>query len=331
MSQVLIFAEVRRGKLAPTTFELLSLGRQAAEHAKQPLNAVLIGSSVANFAQELIDAGANKVYVIEHAAFENFLDESYAKALAELAGKEKPSRIFFPSSTTGKSLAGRLAVLIGAGAIADITEASFEGANGTTKLQATRPCYGGNILATVACQKDAPEIVTVRAMVFPRTEKQAGRTGETVKVALNPESWNVRAKFVQYIAEETKEIDIGAAEKVVSGGRGLGQAEGFSAIRDLAHALGAAVGASRAAVDAGWIPYRHQVGLTGRVVRPKLYVACGISGQVQHLAGMGQSEVIVAINKDPECPMMKVANYSIEADLYQFIPLVVKEIQKHKH
>lgn len=324
---IFCFAEVRHGKLVNTAYELLSAGRKLADEAKEPLCAFLIGNSVASFAKDLGEAGADKVYVIEHPSLENFIDEAYAKALYELIQKEKPARILLPSSVIGRSLGARIAVLTSSGSLADVTELTIE--NGSVK--AVRPCYGGNVMATVAFQKNKPEVVTVRPMIFPKAEKTAGKTAEVVNVAVDPSTWNVRAKFSQFVPEESKELDLGSADKIVSGGRGLGQAEGFKAIYDLAHALGAAVGASRAAVDAGWIPYRHQVGLTGRVVKPKLYVACGISGQVQHLAGMGQADVIVAVNKDPECPMMKMATFSIEADLFEFIPLAVKEIQKHKN
>ncbi|MBI2069966.1 MAG: electron transfer flavoprotein subunit alpha/FixB family protein [Elusimicrobia bacterium] len=326
--------EIRRGKLVPTVYELLSIGGKLAGDLGEPLSVVLVGHQLDGYAKELFEAGAAKVYLADHPELANFIDEAYVKVLADLIEKEKPNKLLLPASTIGRSIAGRLAVRLKTGAMADVTDLSVSsGNNGVANgvLKAMRPAYGGNLIATVLCERSRPEIVTVRPMVFSRAARSAGKTGETVKVAVDPSSWNSKTKFVNFVPEQNTEIDIGSADKIVSGGRGLSKAEGFETIRALAKVLGAAVGASRAAVDSGWIPYRHQVGLTGRTVRPKLYIACGISGQVQHLAGMGQAEVIIAVNKDPDCPLMKLATFSIEADLYEFIPLAVKEIEKHKH
>ncbi|MBI4064320.1 MAG: electron transfer flavoprotein subunit alpha/FixB family protein [Elusimicrobia bacterium] len=326
------FAEVRHGRLVGTIFELLTIGGNLAEELKEDLCVVLAGDKLDQWTKELFEAGPKKIYLIEHPSLANFSDEAYAKTLAELAKKEKPNKFLFPASTIGRSITGRLAVYLNTGAAADATELSVgAGTNGVPAgtLKTVRPTYGGNVLATVICPRTRPEIVSVRPMVFPKSQKTPGRTGETVRVAVNPETW--KTKFTSFTPEKSAEIDLASADKIVSGGRGLGKTEGFEIIRSLANELGAAVGASRAAVDAGWIPYRHQVGLTGRTVRPKLYVACGISGQVQHLAGMGQADVICAINTDPECPMMKLATFSIETNLYEFIPLVIREIQKYKN
>lgn len=325
------FGEIRRGKLVPTIFELLNVGKQLAESLKEKLCVVVVGHNLDQWTKELFESGADIVYLIDNPELANFVDEAYARVLADLMNKEKPNKVLLPASTVGRSLAGRLGTALNTGAAADCTELTISaGTNGLKQgsLVAVRPTYGGNVLASVACENSRPEIASVRAMVFARAEKTQGKTGEVVKVAVDPSQWNLRTKFVSFTPEQSAEIDIASADKIVSGGRGLGKAEGFEAIRSLAKALHAAVGASRAAVDSGWIAYRHQVGLTGRTVRPKLYVACGISGQVQHLAGMGQSEVIVAINRDAECPMMKLATFSVEADLYEFIPLIVEELQK---
>ena len=193
---------------------------------------------------------------------------------------------------------------------------------------ATRTAYAGNLYVTVAVRR-GPEMATLRPMAFNRAEP-SGTKGEIVQVPVDPSSWKVRSKFLGFTAEESKEVEMSSAEKIVSGGRGLGNPKGFELIRELADALGAGVGASRAVVDAGWIPYRHQVGLTGRTVRPRLYFACGISGQIQHLAGMSSSDVIVAINTDPECPMMHLANFAVQGDLYEIIPAVIAEIKRQR-
>ena len=328
------FAEVRHGKLTPTIFELLGVGGNLAKELGEKLSVVLLGHQLDQWTKDIFESGAETIYLLDHPNLANFVDDVYTNVLADLIAKEKPNKFLLPASTIGKSITGRLAAVLNTGASADATELTIgEGKSPDIKnaLHVTRPTYGGNIIATILCENNRPEISTVKPMVFPRAQKTPGKTGETIKVAVNPAEIPSKTKFVNFAAEETTELDIASADKVISGGRGLGNAEGFKVIRDFAHTLGAAVGASRAAVDAGWIAYRHQVGLTGRSVRPKLYIACGISGQVQHLAGMGQSETIVAINKDPECPMMKLANLSIEADLYEFIPLAIAELKKHKN
>ena len=234
-----------------------------------------------------------------------------------------------PASITGRSFSSRVAVSAQTGITADATELAIDPK--TRMLRATRPSFGGNLMATILCERHRPEMATVRPMSFPRSAKQEGRKGQIVNVAVDPSKWNVRSKFVRFEADQEESIDISGAEKIVSGGRGLGKPEGFKLIEQLAKALDAAVGASRPTVDAGWIAYKHQVGLTGRTVRPKLYVACGISGQVQHTAGISSSEVVVCINKDPEAPLMKLATLSVEGDLYELIPLIIQEISKAKN
>ncbi|MBI4057292.1 MAG: electron transfer flavoprotein subunit alpha/FixB family protein [Elusimicrobia bacterium] len=322
------YAEQRRGQIVPTIYELLQAGRKLSSDLKEELVAVLVGYKVKAAAQDLIEHGADKVYVYDNPLFENFLDESYAKALQELVTQGKPNKLLIPASTHGRSLAARLAVTLGTGAVAEVTEIALDAK--TKGIRATRSSYGGNVVSTLGCKDQRPELVTVRPMAFPKAEKVPGRQGKVVPLSVEPALMKSRVKFIQFVPEENGVQDIGTAEKIVSGGRGLGTPQGFDLIREFAKALGAAVGASRATVDAGWIPYRHQVGLTGRTVRPKLYVACGISGQIQHLAGMSSSEVIVAINTDPEAPLMKLATFSVQGDLYQVIPAIIAEIKKQR-
>jgi electron transfer flavoprotein alpha subunit len=320
------YAEQRHGILMPTIYELLYVGRQMAKDLNEELCAVLIGHKVSDAAQDLIEHGADKVYAMDHPVFEHFLDEAYTSAMTEMIKKEKPNKLLMPASIIGRSFASRVAISAQTGITADATEFSIH--KKTRMMHATRPSFGGNLMATILCEKHRPEMATVRPMSFPRTEKVPGRKGKIVQVPVDPSKWNIRSKFVKFEPEEKQSIDITGAEKIVSGGRGLGKQDGFKLIEEFAKTIGAAVGASRPTVDAGWIPYRHQVGLTGRAVRPKLYIACGISGQIQHLAGMSSSEVIVAINKDPEAPMMKLATLSVEGDLYELIPLIIQEIKK---
>jgi electron transfer flavoprotein alpha subunit len=224
----------------------------------------------------------------------------------------------------GRSVAPRLAVLLGSGLASDATALELDGEK---RLVVRRPGFGGNVTMKVLVKSPAgPELATVRPLAYPR----AGTNGSkgAVETAKADVAAGGKTAFVSYAPDTSGELDLGAADKIVAGGRGLGNPEGFAVIRELAHALGAAVGASRAAVDSGWIPYKHQVGITGRSVRPKLYVACGISGQIQHMGGMKSSDVIVAINSDADCPMMKAANFAVQGDLYKVIPALIEEIKK---
>jgi electron transfer flavoprotein alpha subunit len=323
------YAEQRHGKIVPTIYELLHLGRQLAGTLKEELCAVLIGHNVVPCAQDLIDRGADRVYVLDNPVFEQFVDELYAMALTDLIKQEKPNKLLMPASTIGRSFASRVAILAHTGITADATELVIDPKTGF--LHATRPSFGGNLMATILCEKHRPEMATVRPMSFPRAPKMPGRQGKIIKVPVDPSKWKIRTKFVSFVPEQSQVQDIASAEIIVSGGAGLGKADGFKLIEELAIALGGAVGASRKAVDAGWIAYRHQVGLTGRTVRPKIYIAAGISGQIQHLAGMSSSDFIVAINKDPAAPIMQLANLALEGDLYEILPLLIQQLKALKN
>ncbi|MBL0350866.1 MAG: 4Fe-4S binding protein [Elusimicrobia bacterium] len=325
---VWIFAEMRHGKLMPTAYELLGVARGLAQTLGEEVAAVLMGKDVARHAQDLIDHGADRVYVLDHPTLENFVDEIYTQLLTDLIIQEKPNKLLMPASTIGRSFGSRVAISANTGITADATELAIDPQ--TRMLHATRPSFGGNLMATILCEKHRPEMATVRPMAFPRAPKQAGRQGKVINVAVDLAKVKQRTRFVRYEAEKGEAQDITSAEVIVAGGRGVGGAEGFKSIEALARLLKGAVGASRAAVDAGWIAYRHQVGLTGRTVRPKLYIAAGISGQIQHLAGMSSSEVIVSINKDAEAPLNKMATFSIDGDLFEILPALVKEIEKRR-
>jgi electron transfer flavoprotein alpha subunit len=319
------YAEVRHGKLVPTIYELLTVAGSMNAVLKEEISVVIIGNNVAQYAQQIIEHGADKVYVIDDPIFENFVDEAYCAALTDLIKQEKPNKLLLPASTIGRSFASRVAITANTGITADATEFAVDPK--TRMMHATRPSFGGNLMATILCEKHRPEMATVRPMSFARAPKVAGRQGKILKVTVDPAKWNIKSKFKQYVPEQSKQEDITSAEKIVSGGLGLGKADGFKLIEDLADVMKAAVGASRAVVDKGWIPYRHQVGLTGRTVRPKLYIACGISGAIQHLAGMSSSEFIVAINKDPQAPIMSIANLAVEGDLNEIVPALTKELK----
>ncbi|MFH1619084.1 MAG: FAD-binding protein [bacterium] len=325
---VLCFAECLHGKLSPTVFELLFIGRKLAADLNQPLSAVLLGRGVSSFARELLEHGADTVHLCDDPSFENFLDETFAKAIAELTRKEKPNKLLIPASTLGRSLAARLAILLDTGLTADVTGLEIDKTTGV--MRATRPTFGGNLMATIICENKRPEMCTLRPLAYPKAARSPGRAGNIVHFEPSDDARSSRAKFMGFVPEEAGEQDISTSEVVVSGGRGLSKSDGFRMLNELAHALGGAVGASRAAVDSGWIPYRHQVGLTGKTVKPKLYIACGISGQVQHMAGMSSSDIIVAVNRDPACPMMHSATYAVEGDIYEIVPALIAEIKKRK-
>jgi len=325
---VWIYAEVRHGELVPTAFELLHVAKKLSVPLKEKLCAVVIGSGVSKYAQDLIDRGAEKVYVIDHPSLSQFVDEVYANILVDLIVKEKPNKLLMAASTIGRSFASRVAVLANTGITADSTELDINMEKGGL-LNATRPTFGGTLMATILCIRGhRPEMVTVRPMAFPQAEPAPGQKGEVVKVPADPAKWKTREKHLKFEPEESQEIDIQQANTIVSGGYGVGGQKGFEILRSLAHKLGAAIGASRRAVDSGWIAYRHQIGLTGRVVRPKLYIACGISGQIQHLAGMNSAQTIVCINKDPEVPLMKLATFAVEGDLFEILPAIEKELDR---
>lgn len=322
-----VFAPQRMGRLHASVDEVLSLGRRMADSGKAKLSAVLAGHGVESHAAGLLQRGADEVLLLDHEALKDFLDEPYAAALAELVTQKKPEILLFPATPMAHSLAGRLASVLGVGFGPEVWDVKLDGSGGLT---AKRACYGGSRIAEIRFGPQRPCIVTVRAGAYPPAKPDPGRQGQILRPAVDPGRWKVRSRFLRHVEETKEEVDISEARIIVSGGRGCGGPDGFKPLRELARALGAAVGASRAAVDAGWIPYKHQVGLTGRTVHPKIYIACGISGQIQHLAGMSTAEVIVAINKDPNCPMMKLANFSVEGDLFEILPALTEEVRKTK-
>jgi electron transfer flavoprotein alpha subunit len=305
---------------------LLNIGRSLANELGEKLVAVIIGKDVAKHAQLLIEHGADKVFVIEHEKLGQFVDDIYASVLVELLVKEKPNKFLLPASTIGRSFGSRVAVMANTGITADVTELNINKEKGNL-LNAIRPSFGGTLMATILCIRGhRPEMATVRPLVFTPSIREAGRKGEVVNVPVDASKWKTRERHVRFEAEEEKEVDISQAQVIVAGGYGVGSADGFKPIKELAKTLGGAVGASRRAVDAGWIPYRHQVGLTGRVVRPKLYIAVGISGQIQHLAGMNSSDTIVCINKDSDVPLMKLATYSVQGDLFEILGALQRQL-----
>ncbi|MCX7957046.1 MAG: FAD-binding protein [Endomicrobia bacterium] len=323
-----VYAEQRRGEISPVVFELIAKAKELADKISCKVCSVLLGYKVKDLSKDLIYYGSDIVYLVEDPTLEEFLDEPYSEVLASLIKEEKPEIILMGATNIGRSFASRVAAKIRTGLTADCTGLDVD--IQTRNLLQTRPAFGGNIMATILTPNYRPQMATVRHKVFKSFTKDTGRTGEVIEKKHDFSKLKIRTKFLEFIKDATAKVNLAEADIIVSGGRGLGRPEGFKLLEELADILGGAVGASRAAVDAGWIPYSHQVGQTGRTVAPKLYIACGISGQIQHLVGMSSSDTIVAINKDPESPMMKIATYSIEGDLYEIIPELIKSLKAYK-
>ena len=325
---VWIFAEQRQGALSGVALELLGEGRALADTLGQPLSAVLLGDRVEPLAAELFAHGADRVYLAEHEALHDFTEAPYAQVLTDLAKAERPNIILLGATAIGRSLAPRVAARLGTGLTADCTGLSADAATGD--LHQTRPAFGGNVMATILCPNHRPQMATVRPRVFCPLPRDGARKGELRRWDLAATAFDLRAKILEVLPAEGEKINLTEANVIVSAGRGLGDPKNLGLVRELADVLGATIGASRAVVDAGWISYPHQVGQTGKTVRPKVYVACGIHGAVQHLAGMQSSDVIVAINKNPEAPIFKVATFGIVGDVLEVIPELIRSLKGAK-
>ncbi|MDA8088006.1 MAG: electron transfer flavoprotein subunit alpha/FixB family protein, partial [Nitrospiraceae bacterium] len=325
---VWVFAEQRGGKVAPVAFELLGEGGKLARQRGVDLSAVLFGAARED-ALELIRWGADKVYFCGDGIFKNFEDEPNARLLASLINEHRPEIVLAGATAIGRSFLPRVAARLKTGLTADCTALEIEPETGN--LIQTRPAYGGNIMASILSPGTRPQMATVRPKVMKRGKRDDSRQGEIIEVSAG--GLKCRTKVLASIRDEEGQmkVNLQEADVIVSGGRGLKGKEGFQMLSELAGLIGGAVGASRAAVDEGWIPYCHQVGQTGKTVAPKLYIACGISGAVQHLVGMQSSDVIVAINKNPEAPIFCVATYGIVGDLNEVVPLLIKKLKERKN
>ena len=323
---VCIIAEQKKGIIQSVTYELLGKGRELADRLDVELTCVLIGENMEKKSRELIHRGADKVFLVDSPELAHYQDEPYTNVIVELIKEFKPEIVLCGATSIGRSLISRVAVILRAGLTADCTGLDID--EEKRLLLQTRPAFGGNIMATIICPSHRPQMATVRHKVMKEAEVDKNRKGEVIKRSFPDKLLKSRIKVKQVVEEETERINLAEADFIVSGGRGLGKPENFSVVQELADTLGAALGASRAAVDANWIPYSHQVGQTGKTVCPKIYIACGISGQIQHLAGMSSSDIIIAINKDPDAPIFKVATYGIVGDLFQILPVLTKRIKE---
>lgn len=322
-----VFCEQKKGVIQSVSYELLGEGKKLADARGVELCGVLLGDGIIDKAGELVARGADKVYVVDSPALKDFRDESYASAMLELVIAYKPEIVLAGATSIGRSFIPRVAASIRTGLTADCTALSID-AEGN--LMQTRPAFGGNIMATILCTRFRPQFATVRHKVMREASRDPSRRGVIIKADIPQDKLETRVKVLKIIEELEGAVNLAEANIIVSGGRGLQKAENFKLIHELADALGGAVGSSRCAVDKGWISYAHQVGQTGKTVCPKLYVAVGISGAIQHLVGMQSSERILAINRDPHAPIFRVADFGLVGDLFEIVPQLTQAFRKMK-
>ncbi|NFF69022.1 electron transfer flavoprotein subunit alpha/FixB family protein [Clostridium sporogenes] len=321
-----VFAEQREGKLQKVVLELIGKGKELSKKLGVELTAVLLGNNVDDIAQQLIQYGADKVLYANDPLLKNYTTDGYTKVIYDLIQKRKPEILLVGATYIGRDLAPRISSRLGTGLTADCTGLDID--EDTRNLLMTRPAFGGNLMATIVCESNRPKMSTVRPGVFEKLEKDNSRKGNIEKIKFDLKESDIKVKIKEVIKLAKKIEDISEAKILVSGGRGLGGPEGFKELRELADLIGGAISGSRAAVDSGWIDKAYQVGQTGKTVRPNLYIACGISGAIQHLAGMQDSDYIVAINKDESAPIMKVADLSIVGDYKKVLPSMIDEIKQ---
>ncbi len=321
-----VFAEQRNQVLAPVVFELLGKGRELADEKECGLTAILLGHEVEPLADEILAYGADKVILVDDLELKDFKDEPYSEALVSLIRKYKPEIVLSGATNMGRSFIPRVAVESNTGLTADCTGLEID--NETGDLKQTRPAFGGNIMATIVTPNHRPQMATVRHKVMVSLERDDTKSGTIVTEEINFKKDVCNTEFLGSVNEEGQQINIVEANIVVAGGRGLKEEKNFKLLSDLAKELGGAVGASRAAIDSEWISYPHQVGQTGKTIKPKIYIAVGISGAIQHLAGMQSADYIIAINKDADAPIFKVADLGIVGDLFEIIPKLTKMLKQ---
>lgn len=321
---VWVFAEQRGGKLMDVALELLGEGRRLADQIGTSLGALLLGHDVEALAGQLISYGADRVYLFDDPALASYTTDAYTEVIHGAIEKEKPEILLLGATHIGRDLGPCLAVRCGTGLTADCTRLEIDPDD--KRLLQTRPAFGGNLMATIQCPNHRPQMSTVRPGVMEKCAPDAARQGQVLHMPVDLSADICRTRVLETVRSLREMVKLTDAEVIVSGGRGLGSADGFALVEKLARRLGGVVGASRAAVDAGWIDHVHQVGQTGTTVKPKLYIACGISGAVQHLAGMQDSGYIVAINKNPLAPIFEVADCGLVGDVYQIIPAMLEAL-----
>lgn len=327
-SGIWVFAEIRHGVIAPVSFELLGVGRKLADARGVPLSAVVFGADVEASTGELIAYGADRVFVVDDPRLAQYREDVYGRVLESLVRDQQPEVVLAGATAIGRSFIPQVANALNAGLTADCTHLAIRPEDGM--LLQTRPAFGGNIMATIECPCSRPQMATVRPKVMAPLPPDPARQGEVIRVMVPDEALQSRIEVLESVLSKQDKVNIQEVEILVAGGRGLENEKGFALLRELADELGGAVAASRAAVDAGWIPYPHQVGQTGKTVCPKLYIACGISGAIQHAVGMQSAETIVAINRDENAPIFDIATYSLVGDLFEIVPLLTRKIRENR-
>lgn len=322
---VMVFGETHDGEIESHSFEMVGKGRELADKLKCELIGVVIGDRIKEKANDMIYSGCDKVIIAEHPKLLNFINEVYSKILKNIVDEYKPAILLASATTLGRTLLPRVAVLLNTGLTADCTQLEID-ENGN--LIQIRPAWGGSVMAMIKTPEHRPQMATVRPRVFKRPEMDRAKNGEIIEYNVSDELLKTNVEFIKFIKDESSKVKIEDAEIIFAGGRGMKCPENFKALFELADMMKGAVGASRVAVDENWISYIHQVGQTGKTVAPKMYIAFGISGAIQHLAGMQTSDFIVAINKDKEAPIFKVADIGIVADVFDVIPILKNKLRE---
>jgi electron transfer flavoprotein alpha subunit len=323
---VWVFAEQRHGIITDVVYELLGVGRSLADKLKTRLWVIALGSDLEKEAETLLHYGPDQVCLVNHPKLRDFHDDAYTRVLSHLIEKYKPEIVLSGATSIGRSFIPRVATRLKAGLTADCTALDID--PDQRLLLQTRPAFGGNIMATIISPSHRPQMATVRPKVMKKAPYSPASRGTIHYESVPEDLLSSRTNFLSFVKDLAEHVNLAEADIIVAGGRGLGGSKNFSLLEDLARVLGAAVGASRAAVDADWVPYSYQVGQTGKTVCPKVYFACGISGAIQHLVGMQSSEYIVAVNKDPEAPIFSVADYGLVGDLFEIIPSLTRKLKE---
>ncbi len=322
---VWVFAEQRSGRIKSVVYELLAKGRELADVLRTELSAVCFGYQIEEI-DRLIAHGADKVYLVDSPDLADNQEDIFTQQLVELVQQHRPEIVLAGATALGRAFIPRVAAAVKTGLSADCVDLDIDKEKGL--LLQTKPTFGGNIMAVITCPEARPQMATVRPHVFSKREPDNRRKGEIIKVDFDRERFTARTKLIEFMEEVVETVKIEEADVIVAGGRGLEKAENFEMLQELASVMGAAVGATRAVVDEGWITYPHQVGQTGKTVCPRLYIAVGVSGALQHIVGMQTSDCIVAINDDPHAPIFEVATYGIVGDLFQVVPLLTEKLRK---
>lgn len=325
---VFVFAEQREGVIQSVAFELLGKAHDLAEALNEKVVAVFLGYNIKDQAQKLVEYGADEVIVVDTPELKDYITEQYSQALYQIADECKPNIMLFGATTIGRDLAPRLAARMKTGLTADCTKLEIASEEEGKQFRMTRPAFGGNLMATIVCPENRPQMSTVRPGVMQKRAQEVGRVGVIREFAPKFDAAKFNVKLIETIREDKTVVDIAEAKVLVSGGRGVQNQEGFDKLSQLAEVLGGQVASSRAMVDNGVVSHDRQVGQTGKTVRPNLYIACGISGAIQHLAGMEESDLIIAINKDKYAPIFSVADLGIVCDLHKLVPMLTERIKK---